>query len=234
MLKKSRPPVPTFSDMGDLRVESQRTILTPVAQSGQDLVQLAGNVSSQYGAPESQRAEYNARFDAQHDHLVSQSETVSTASGGAIPAPVVSRVSAIPPMDGDELMWKGIESGAKCAVRRLKKGQEAEGDKHVMNVWRKERKRRQKQTKSNETRDNPGTAESRELEIGTVESRSWDMPFKNAWDRPALGTCPLACLGQARSWGRPFKMLGTGLFFAVAFYLLCLLFLSSLVVADAL
>ena len=50
-------------------------------------------------------------------------------------------------MDGDELMWKGIKSGAKCAGRRLKKGQEAEGDKYVRNVWRKERKRRQKQQK---------------------------------------------------------------------------------------
>ena len=30
----------------------------------------------------------------------------------------------------------------------------------------------------------------------------------NAWDRPALGICPLKCLGQARSWDMRFKMLG--------------------------
>ena len=34
--------------------------------------------------------------------------------------------------------------------------------------------------------------------------------LENAWDRPALGTCPLKCLGQARSWDMPFKMFGTG------------------------
>ena len=27
----------------------------------------------------------------------------------------------------------------------------------------------------------------------------------NSWDKPALGTCPLKCLGQARFWDRPFK-----------------------------
>ena len=34
--------------------------------------------------------------------------------------------------------------------------------------------------------------------------------LQNVWDKPALGTCPLKCLGQARSWDMPFKMLGTG------------------------
>jgi len=32
----------------------------------------------------------------------------------------------------------------------------------------------------------------------------------NAWDRPALGTCPLQCLGQARSWDMPSTMPGAG------------------------
>ena len=31
-----------------------------------------------------------------------------------------------------------------------------------------------------------------------------------AWDRPALGTCPLKCLGERRSWDMRFKMFGTG------------------------
>ena len=31
----------------------------------------------------------------------------------------------------------------------------------------------------------------------------------NTWDRPALSTCPLKFLGQARSRDIPFKMLGT-------------------------
>ena len=30
-----------------------------------------------------------------------------------------------------------------------------------------------------------------------------------AWDKPALGTCPLKRLGHARSWDIPFKMFGT-------------------------
>ena len=34
--------------------------------------------------------------------------------------------------------------------------------------------------------------------------------LQNPWDKPALGTCPLKSLGQARSWDMPFKMLGTG------------------------
>ena len=54
------------------------------------------------------------------------------------------------------------------------------------------------------------------------QAPSWDMPFKvlgagpllgqalqNAWERPALGTCPSKCLGQARPWDMPFQMLGT-------------------------
>ena len=35
---------------------------------------------------------------------------------------------------------------------------------------------------------------------------------------PALGTCPLKCLGQARSWDMPFKMLGTGPLLGHALY----------------
>ena len=35
------------------------------------------------------------------------------------------------------------------------------------------------------------------------QARSWERPFK-------IGTCPLKSLGQARSWDMPFKMLGTG------------------------
>jgi len=31
----------------------------------------------------------------------------------------------------------------------------------------------------------------------------------NSWDKPALGTGPSKFLGQARSWDRPFKILGT-------------------------
>ena len=34
--------------------------------------------------------------------------------------------------------------------------------------------------------------------------------LQNARDRPALGTGPSKCLGQARSWDRPVKMLGSG------------------------
>ena len=34
--------------------------------------------------------------------------------------------------------------------------------------------------------------------------------LQNSWDRPALGTGRSKFLGQARSWGRPFKILGTG------------------------
>ena len=33
--------------------------------------------------------------------------------------------------------------------------------------------------------------------------------LQNYWDMPALGTCPLKCLGHARSLGLPFKILGT-------------------------
>ena len=33
--------------------------------------------------------------------------------------------------------------------------------------------------------------------------------LQHAWDMPALGTGPSTCLGQARSWDRPFHMLGT-------------------------
>ena len=31
-----------------------------------------------------------------------------------------------------------------------------------------------------------------------------------AWDMPALETCPVKGLGQARSWDMPFNMLGAG------------------------
>ena len=31
----------------------------------------------------------------------------------------------------------------------------------------------------------------------------------SSWDKPALGTCPLKFLGQARSCDRPFDILGT-------------------------
>ena len=38
-----------------------------------------------------------------------------------------------------------------------------------------------------------------------------------AWDRPALGTCPLKCLGERRSWDMRFKMFGTGPLLGQAF-----------------
>ena len=29
--------------------------------------------------------------------------------------------------------------------------------------------------------------------------------LQNSWHKPAFGTCPLKCLGHARSWDKPFK-----------------------------
>ena len=39
-------------------------------------------------------------------------------------------------------------------------------------------------------------------------SRRIQKALQNYWDMPALGTCPLKCLGHARSWDMPLKMFG--------------------------
>ena len=46
-----------------------------------------------------------------------------------------------------------------------------------------------------------------------LRTRYWDrgQALQNSWDRPALGTGHSKFLGQARSWDRPFKILGTNL-----------------------
>ena len=56
--------------------------------------------------------------------------------------------------------------------------------------------------------------------LGHALQNAWDMPALGTcplkclgpWDMPLKmpGTCPLKCLGQAISWDMPFKMLGTG------------------------
>ena len=60
-------------------------------------------------------------------------------------------------------------------------------------------------------RDGGGAVDSLVIRQNAAKFRAWQwingvgravaciLALQNAWDRPALGTCPLKCLGQARS-----------------------------------
>jgi len=51
----------------------------------------------------------------------------------------------------------------------------------------------------------------REKKTSIVKDPLLGQALQNSWDRPALGTGHSKFLGQARSWDRPFNILGTSL-----------------------